>query len=809
MQRMMLAALLCLPLGGQATAHEADTLKVVDVEEVVIVSTPKETKKLREQPAAVTLLSRQAMQEAQVGHVKGLTAVVPNMFIPDYGSRLTSAVYIRGIGSRINTPSVGLYVDNIPYIDKSAFDFNYADVERIDVLRGPQATLYGRNAMGGLIKVHTKSPFSYQGTDLQLGVVSDSSCNAAVTHYHRLSDRFAFSAGMFYEHEGGFFRNAALDKKKIDRGEDVGGRLRGIWLPGENWKLDLNVSYEYSDQGGYPYGLRNAESGEVAQPAYNRESSYRRNLLNAGLNIEHQTRHFTLSAVTGYQWLKDRMFLDQDFTTADIYTLEQAQGIHTLSEEIVLKSRPGNRWQWTTGAFGFYQWLDTDAPVTFRKEGMKMLGGMLGSVIPSRIEIPMQGGMQMDVLPTLTLSSSEMPINGRFDTPLLNVALFHQSTLRNLFGLEGVSATIGLRLDYEKMKLDYNSGTALDYSVGIKGEMSRNGEVMREIEMMPVTALTVKSHYVGKLSKDYLQLLPKVAVQYDLQGGRGNLYASVSKGYRSGGYNIQGFSELLQSSLRNDMMNQAKEEIMKNVPDAYKSLVDANIPAGGENPDARSAVEYKPEQTWSYEAGTHLNLLDHRLQVDAALFWMETKDQQISRFVTSGLGRETVNAGKSRSLGAEVALTAAVTDALQLNAAYGYTRATFRHYELGDPLSAADPYVNYNGNYVPFVPKHTLNVGGSYTFHLKWGSQPANIVLSANYNGAGRIYWTEDNSVSQGFYATLNGRISLQNGNRELSLWVRNALDRTYASFYFTSMNNGFVQQGRPVHAGIEVKWRF
>ena len=63
---------------------------------------------------------------------------------------------------------MGLYVDNVPYIDKSAFDFNYADIERIDVLRGPQGTLYGRNTMGGLIKVHTKSPFSYQGTDLRL-----------------------------------------------------------------------------------------------------------------------------------------------------------------------------------------------------------------------------------------------------------------------------------------------------------------------------------------------------------------------------------------------------------------------------------------------------------------------------------------------------------------------------------------------------------------------------------------------------------------------------------------------------------------
>ena len=171
-----------------------DTIKVVDVEEILIIASPKENRKLRELPTASTLLSQQDMQANQVTNLKGLSTLVPNIFIPDYGSKLTSAIYIRGIGSRINTPSVGLYVDNVPYIDKSAFDFNYSDIERIDVLRGPQGTLYGRNTMGGLIKVHTKSPFSYQGTDLRLSAGTYGNYNASVTHYHRMSEQFAFSA---------------------------------------------------------------------------------------------------------------------------------------------------------------------------------------------------------------------------------------------------------------------------------------------------------------------------------------------------------------------------------------------------------------------------------------------------------------------------------------------------------------------------------------------------------------------------------------------------------------------------------------
>ncbi len=129
-----------------------DSLKVVDIEEIVVIAAPKENRKLRELPMASTLLSQKDMQANQIKSVKNLSAIVPNLFIPDYGSKLTTSIYIRGIGSRINTPSVGLYVDNIPYIDKSAFDFNYCDIERIDILRGPQGTLYGRNTMGGLSK---------------------------------------------------------------------------------------------------------------------------------------------------------------------------------------------------------------------------------------------------------------------------------------------------------------------------------------------------------------------------------------------------------------------------------------------------------------------------------------------------------------------------------------------------------------------------------------------------------------------------------------------------------------------------------
>ena len=142
--RLALLALLAtaaLPLSSRA-AGMGDSTDVKDIEEVVVISTPKETGKLKLMPNAVSVISQNDMMRHSITSLKGASAVVPNLFVPDYGSRLTSAIYIRGIGSRINTPAVGLYVDNIPYLDKSAFDFCFYDIERIDVLRGPQGTLY-------------------------------------------------------------------------------------------------------------------------------------------------------------------------------------------------------------------------------------------------------------------------------------------------------------------------------------------------------------------------------------------------------------------------------------------------------------------------------------------------------------------------------------------------------------------------------------------------------------------------------------------------------------------------------------------
>ena len=796
---------LALLMTGTTWAEDfpKDSLKVVDIEEVVVIATPKENRKLRELPAATTVLSQKDMQANQVNSVKRLSGLIPNIFIPEYGSKLTTSIYIRGIGSRINTPAIGLYVDNIPYIDKSAFDFNYSDIERIDVLRGPQGTLYGRNTMGGLIKVHTKSPFTYQGTDIRMGAATYNDYNVSLTHYHRISDQFAFSTGGFYEHTGGFYQNSARNNERVDKGNAGGGRFRGIYLPKDNLKLDLNVSYEYSDQGGYPYfytgitqeGLNKGKTEEreemIGKIAYNDRSNYYRNLLNAGFNVEYQAKNFILSAVTGYQHLKDRMFLDQDFTEKNIFNLTQKQKLNTISEEIVLKSKPNRKWEWTTGIFGFYQTLNTDGPVTFKEDGVKeTIEGNTNSIFENLGNKAPK--MSMSVLnPTLRVS-------GNFDTPIWNGAIFHQSTFNNLF-TKGLSFTIGLRLDYEKMSMKYNSASD-----------PLNFDFNFAMGPMVITAkdLVADAAYNGKLSEDYVQLLPKFALQYEWSKGN-NVYATVSKGYRSGGYNVQMFSDIITGQHAHSMV----EAIKKSAEfEKYSTLIEGMI---GDKmpaiPEVKDATTYKPEYSWNYEVGTHLTLWEGKLWADLAAFYMDTRDQQLSQFIGSGLGRTTINAGKSNSYGAEASLRASVTNELSLNASYGYTYATFTDYIINEADKDGNLTVkaDYNGKYVPFVPKHTLNIGGEYAITCSSRSIFDRIVFQANYNAAGRIYWTEQNDVSQAFYGTLNWRANLEKGNAMISFWARNFLDKDYAAFYFETMNKGFMQKGRPVQFGIDLRCRF
>lgn len=814
--------------------ESADTLHTTDIEEVVVVSTPKETQRLRQQPLASTSLSQAQMMERGIADVTALSANVPNLFIPSYGSRLTTAVYIRGIGSRVNTPSVALYVDGVPQVSAASYDFNYAGVDRIDVLRGPQGTLYGRNSMGGVIRVYTKNPMQYQGTDLILGGSMAANGGSrglgrghvSVTHYHRISERFAFSANFFGLRDGGYFRNLARDNEYIDDQTDLGARMRFVFRPSSTLDIDLVASHEWLRQGGYPYEYQGAvgspstpePSTQAGTIAYDNRSGYRRNLTNAGLTVEKRWRRATLTSVTGFQHLHDCMDLDQDFTSVNLYTLQQRQNMNTLSEELILKSselsssprNAKNNYSWLFGASAFQVWARTDGPVTFRSDGIGWLNGIINKQgnahMPTITSHDAMGNPQytMNFVFDDKILGDELGIPGSYRTPTTNAALFHQSTIDHLMGISGLTLTLGMRLDYEHLSLDYDPHYAFRHRYGLGGQLTYpDGSVNSGMKLIPPRNFSVADGLEGSLSKDYLQLLPRVTLNYAFDGKQKVIYASVSRGYRSGGYNFQMFSDLIQKRMQTMMMKDVANvtvpvvDAVTMIPADVKTKVRTMlIQMGTEQPvDVEAATWYEPETSWNYEVGSHLSFFDGRLKADLAAFWMETRNQQVSKMSEGGLGRVTVNTGRSRSIGAEAAVSAQLTDRLSLQTAYGFTDARFR---------------GERDDFVPFIPRHTFSVGA--TQEIPIGGTDDVISLHADYRGAGRIYWTEGGDAWQNFAGTLNCRLAYRHPgtmNTEVAFYGENLLSTRFQTFYFETMQRGFAQYARPAELGLQLRFRF
>lgn len=750
-----------------------DTIKTYNIDEVIITSSTKETNDLRTLPGSVSILSPQAISGRQIDALKDISAFVPNLYMPDYGSKMTSAIYIRGIGARSSGQSIGLYVDNVPYLDKSAFDFELNDIQRIEVLRGPQGTLYGRNAMGGIVNIYTLSPLNYQGTKISMSTGNYGSSKIKASQYSKLSDNVGISVSGYYDRNEGFFMNE-YSGTKADKEKSAGGRFRLDWLIKPNLKAQYTFNYDYVDQGAFPYGMYNKETGKVDPIRINDPSSYWRRMLNNSIYLEWKTDKFILSSTTAYQYMKDDMKMDQDYTEKSIFTLNQRQKQYAWSEEIAIKSNHKKNYQWSFGAYGFYNHLTTDGPVTFKEDG-------ISGVLQKAFDDMKQDNPKM---PALTINNTgTLGFPGVFRTPTYGFAAFHQSTYNNLF-IKGLSITGGLRLDYEKATLDYN--TSMD-TMKVSMALPMPG--------MPPLQLNAAPVLKGKESQEFLQVLPKVSLRYQCTPATFT-YVSVAKGYKTGGYNVQMFGDLLQTKAQYDMMFPYKE-MMDKVGVSLPVLL-----------PVKDVASFKPEHSWNYEAGVRSELILNRLNAELTLFYMDIQDIQLTKFAPNGSGRMITNGGKADSYGLEISLRTKIAEGLTADVNYGYTRATFRDYINDDKVGGEIVQTNCKGNFVPYTPRHTVNIGAQYTklFHNKCIDQ---FTVSAQYSGVGKIFWTEKNDIGQDFYGTVNGKIGFRKGIVKFDVWSRNITDTDYQAFYFESFNNSFIQKGKPFQIGAELSVAF
>lgn len=467
----MLNALLIATLtlnGATGINPDSSANKNVPLDEIVVTDFKQNKRNLTS--TAVSTINVQQLHNQQIVNLKELTAVMPNFYMPDYGSYANTPVYIRGIGTKSKGSAVGFYVDGVPHFESSAFNIDLSDIAAVNVFRGPQGTLYGRNTIAGIINVYTHNPLDYQRTRIKVGYGRYNDFIAQASNYAKISEKFGISTVASYHHNDGMFTNHFLNEKadKLNEGE---GRVGFYWRPTTNWLLHLNSTLTYSEQNGYPYAPYDIVKDELLPISYNRNSTYRRLISSTGLNAQYENNHISFNSQTSYQFIKSHQGLDQDFTPQDVYFVDNSYHQNMLSQELTLKSNDKGRYQWIIGLFGMLLHSNQFAETSYFTRDFST--------------------------PTT------------YKNPTAGYAIYHQSSY-NIW--RGMSATVGLRFDYEHAKTTYNQDKTT-LSTGVT---------------------THAKDFVSSAS--FRQFTPKFTLQY-LTNKDNLYYISITRGYKPGGFN--------------------------------------------------------------------------------------------------------------------------------------------------------------------------------------------------------------------------------------------------------------------------------
>lgn len=712
----------------------ADTLHALPE---VSVTALKGGAALRSRPVAATVVDQAVIERQGIVNMHSLSELAPNVYIPQYGSRITSSIYVRGLGARIDQPAVGLTIDNIPVLNKDNYDMDIDNLSRIEMLRGPHGAMYGRNTMAGVIALTTLSPSQYNGVKASVTGGSHGMYRAGAGVYMNVGGNVGLSAGGAVSGHDGYYRNRATGRMTgLERLHSGWYKLQ--WRPSQYLTVVNTGRGGRTRQNGYPYA--SLETGTIA---YNDTTLYRRISFLEGLSLHWRRGPWQWSAVTSVQHIDDNLRLDQDFTVHDYFTLQQRRRETSVTQEIMVKHL-GERIDWTAGAFAFTRHSTMRAPVRFLPYGIEQL------IVKHRNDANPQYPVKWDD-DTFVLSSD-------FSLPDKGAALYGSATWRT----GRWSITQALRLEAESPSLRYHNYTSTAYTIY---DATVTPPVLYDNR-------TVDIDERGTLHKTSLELLPALSVLYSLEPSgnvRGNVYATLSQGFKAGGYNTQMFSDFLQQKLMASMGLTEKYDI-----DAMTS--------------------YKPERCTNLEAGVHLDVPSASLAVDATAFYIDCRNQQLTRFPDgTTTGRIMDNAGRARSLGTELSASWQPVGALRLNCSWGFTDARFVHYD--------DGLTNYSGHRIPYSPAHTLYLSACYTRNTA-GAWIDNFTAECSMRGVGSIAWNETGDRRQPFYATLRASVSVTKGCATLRLWGENLTDTRYNTFYFKSIGHEFVQRGAPVSLG-------
>lgn len=467
--------------------NEDETIDMIELETITVTAQKREedVQKITE---SITVLSDTFVEDAQIESTEDIWRYVPNLSTSNAGSRdYWSRIRLRGISNTaFGDPAVSLFIDDVSYAGVYAFNSALFDIERIEVLKGPQGTLYGKNTSGGAINIVTKSPGDT--FEAKAGVEAgnfDKREISGVMNAPLIEDKLFFRLAGLYSARDGYIKNL-FTGGDVDNQETIAGSTSLFFTPADNLSFDLTFRiHDFNDDGGFPMVARDKNRYQAAtgfaiddfETATNfiGESSSKNQT--ASLRMSYELDDFDLVSVTAYRDMDNESSLDADFTPSELFLGFNAVESESISQELRIQSKDSDEsFKWLAGAY--YSNDEKDYETGYKLD--RLYADMMG-------------------VPIYTADMHSAAIGAE------DMAVFGQGTLR--FFNDAMGLTAGLR--YERSK------RALDHQHTFGG--------------FPVAAP------IDGLEETYTELLPKLALDYRIDDDI-MAYASVARGYKAGGF---------------------------------------------------------------------------------------------------------------------------------------------------------------------------------------------------------------------------------------------------------------------------------
>jgi iron complex outermembrane receptor protein len=486
LQVLLLSLLIIVSSVSVDSAHAQDAQgdggspKHVFELETMTVTSEKREKDVQTIPSSVTVVGETQIEDFELKSTFDLVSLTPNLYFVNVGHGMQkSIISLRGVNSNsLGGSALGIYVDDVSY---SGLEISLYDIERIEVLRGPQGTLYGRNSESGIINIVTRKPSSeWEGNvSLEGGSFYTTELKASFSG-PILGDRFGFKAAMRYFESDGYFENKYDNSDDAGSEENLDGRLTFTAAPTE--KLDLTLTADLQNYESPKYANFAPLDAEDMRKAINVDyaGGTSKDADGASLRIEYQLEGMKLVSITSTH--KEDYFYTQDidFIPIDLMTMETETDVTSNAQELrLISDRPESSLQWLAGLFLLNEENDNDYSMWMNF--MNMGYGVPGETV-----------------------------YWKSNTDTLDAALFGEATYSFAVGLD---LTLGLRYDREQVDFDYRQQPS--------GSM---------LETMGYSA------YATSNDETFDAWLPKVALSYHLSEEM-IPYFIVSRGFRSGGFN--------------------------------------------------------------------------------------------------------------------------------------------------------------------------------------------------------------------------------------------------------------------------------